>query len=397
MRFLFALCAFLTLALPAAAQSPGMLPLGGGSGPGVATAGISQATADGRYLKLAADNDPLTGTLQLALGTAALPGLSFAARTDDGFYSVAANDLGWATAGFLRMDLSTSALTLTVPALLAAGSAAAPSFSFSSDANSGVYSVGADDVGIATNGTLRLDVSTTNVTSTLGYTSANGGTAAAPAFRVGGMGLYSSVSGLGLSANSTNIVDASDTQWNFGASVANIVATGNFTNIGNGNVLTKGLFAGTASSAQAAVVINTPSGSTASDSAMTIGHQGAGSSGRRFVNFFTACESSTSCTGSGVDAGKITYTATTNGEGIVIDAANTTTGYMQIGNSRNPWRGTAPAAFPTCNSLGAGRVIYKEDTDTAGTNSQLCLCARDNGALTYGWQAIGGALTGTCT
>jgi len=48
-----------------------------------------------------------------------------------------------------------------------AGSAAAPSFSFNGDPNSGVYSAGADQVAIATGGTARLTTSTTAVTSTL--------------------------------------------------------------------------------------------------------------------------------------------------------------------------------------------------------------------------------------
>lgn len=48
-----------------------------------------------------------------------------------------------------------------------AGSAAAPSFSFDGDPNSGVYSAGADQVAITTGGTARLTTSTTAVTSTL--------------------------------------------------------------------------------------------------------------------------------------------------------------------------------------------------------------------------------------
>jgi hypothetical protein len=47
------------------------------------------------------------------------------------------------------------------------GTAAAPGIAFETDPNTGIYSPGADQVGIATNGSSRMTVSTTAVTSTL--------------------------------------------------------------------------------------------------------------------------------------------------------------------------------------------------------------------------------------
>ena len=53
---------------------------------------------------------------------------------------------------------TTSGLTVTGAILAGSGSAAAPSFSFGSDPNSGLYSAGADQVAISTGGTGRLFV-----------------------------------------------------------------------------------------------------------------------------------------------------------------------------------------------------------------------------------------------
>jgi len=63
-------------------------------------------------------------------------------------------------------DDTTNVLTVGT-ARVDAGTAAAPTLSFTGDTNTGIYSVGADQLGIATNGVLRVTVSTTELTSTL--------------------------------------------------------------------------------------------------------------------------------------------------------------------------------------------------------------------------------------
>lgn len=59
------------------------------------------------------------------------------------------------------------------------GTAALPAYSFASDPNTGMYWIGADNLGVSTNGVLRLDVSTTYVSSSLPVAHAIG-TSAAP-------------------------------------------------------------------------------------------------------------------------------------------------------------------------------------------------------------------------
>jgi hypothetical protein len=63
--------------------------------------------------------------------------------------------------------VNTSGDTMTGALGIIAGTAAAPSVFFSGDPNTGIFSPGADQVAISTNGTGRLTVSTTAVSSTL--------------------------------------------------------------------------------------------------------------------------------------------------------------------------------------------------------------------------------------
>lgn len=107
------------------------------------------------------------GVISLANGTAAAPAIYWTADTNMGFYRIGADNLGVATAGTLRLDVSTTAITSTLPIVYPAGSAAAPSMTFASDLNCGLYQVAADNIGFSTGGTLRLDVSSTAVTSTI--------------------------------------------------------------------------------------------------------------------------------------------------------------------------------------------------------------------------------------
>lgn len=66
----------------------------------------------------------------------------------------------WVQSGAARFDGG---------ALVSTGTAAAPGLAFFGDSNTGVYSVGADQIGVSTGGVLRFDVSTTAVTSTLPF------------------------------------------------------------------------------------------------------------------------------------------------------------------------------------------------------------------------------------
>jgi|688.fasta_scaffold07405_7 hypothetical protein len=95
----------------------------------------------------------------VADGSASTPSLKFSSSSTTGLYSPGANQFGIATNGTARITIDsngnvTIANTINVPL----GSASAPAFSFTGDSNTGIYSPGADQVAISTNGTGRLFV-----------------------------------------------------------------------------------------------------------------------------------------------------------------------------------------------------------------------------------------------
>lgn len=143
--------------------------------------------ATGGTLRLDISTTAITATLQFlgTNGSAAAPQMSYSGDPNTGTYNVGADDWGVSTGGTLRFDVSTTAITSTLQLLGPVGSASAPTLSFSGDPNTGIYNVGADDIGISTGGTVRFDISTTAVTSTLPYLNQNG-TQGAPAFSFSG-------------------------------------------------------------------------------------------------------------------------------------------------------------------------------------------------------------------
>ena len=107
-------------------------------------------------------------------GSATAPTFSFSTDENSGMYSVGADQIGWTAGGTLRLTLSTTALVSTLPISGAAGSAGAPSYSFTGDLDTGAFQVGADQYGIATAGTERLRI---DATGAWGLAGANFGAA----------------------------------------------------------------------------------------------------------------------------------------------------------------------------------------------------------------------------
>lgn len=101
-----------------------------------------------------------TGVLTIPVGSAAAPSLTFAGDTNTGIYNIGADQLGISTGGTLRLTTSTTAITSTLPFYAPDGSVSAPSLTFSSDTNTGIYRIGTDNLGISLNGTKYVDLST---------------------------------------------------------------------------------------------------------------------------------------------------------------------------------------------------------------------------------------------
>lgn len=130
----------------------------------------------GGTLQLRVDTVGVKSTLPVLLpdGSAAAPSIGFTAQTDLGLYRAASNTLGLATAGTLRRSISTMAETNTLPQQGQDGDATIPAYSFSADTDTGVYRVGANSLGVTVGGTVRKTLSTTTETNTLLQLGADG-------------------------------------------------------------------------------------------------------------------------------------------------------------------------------------------------------------------------------
>lgn len=141
-------------------------------------------------------------------GTAAAPSYAFLDDTNTGIYSVAADQLNITTGGANRLSVANtfigiaSGLQLYAPGT---GTAAAPDYTFNGDVNTGVYRVGADNLGIAAGGAQVAGFNTGGVYTTgAGRFLSIDGTAAVPAYSFnsdGNTGLFwAGTDGLGLAA-----------------------------------------------------------------------------------------------------------------------------------------------------------------------------------------------------
>lgn len=131
----------------------------------VASTDVQSAIAEVDAEKVIKAGDTMTGALVVPQGTAALPGIGTGAANTG--ISGSATSFNISIGGAARFLMSTSAMTPTLPFREFDGTAAAPAYSFNSNANLGIWRVGADTLGFATAGVNRLTLSTTLLTSTL--------------------------------------------------------------------------------------------------------------------------------------------------------------------------------------------------------------------------------------
>ena len=90
-------------------------------------------------------------------GTAAAPAIAFESDDGNGIFLSTTDTVGIATNGSSRMTVSTTAVASTLPVIVPDGTAAAPSVAFTgSGTDTGIYSPGVDQVAISTGGTGRL-------------------------------------------------------------------------------------------------------------------------------------------------------------------------------------------------------------------------------------------------
>lgn len=97
--------------------------------------------------------DGATNQVQFSAGSAGTPVISYLSDSNTGIYFDGADGLLCSTGGSLRLTLNTTSLTSTLPIFGPAGSESAPTFSFSTDTDTGMYSGGDGQIGFTANGT----------------------------------------------------------------------------------------------------------------------------------------------------------------------------------------------------------------------------------------------------
>lgn len=114
----------------------------------------------------------ITGPFKGASGSVGLPMYSFSADTDSGMYRIGANNLGIGVNATKILDIGVGGLT-ALYLVQPAGTVSLPSYTFSGDLDSGIYSIGANNIGVAVNAAKVLDISTTGL-NVIGSVSSNG-------------------------------------------------------------------------------------------------------------------------------------------------------------------------------------------------------------------------------
>lgn len=97
----------------------------------------------------------MTAPLQLTAGAVGAPGLTWSLETTSGFYRNAAADFRFAIGAVDKIQFNTNGL------LVADGAVATPGHSFISDPDTGLYRIGANNLGLATAGVLALSIDAT--------------------------------------------------------------------------------------------------------------------------------------------------------------------------------------------------------------------------------------------
>lgn len=146
-------------------------------------------------------------------GSAGTPSLNFQNDLDLGLYRSGADTMGVSAGGVNKMSVGTDQITLTVPLQAPNGSDLNPSIVGSSDPDSGILFPADDTVAIATDGTRRLTVGSSNITSTLPIRAPDG-SVSVPSHSFSNFqnsGLFHTASILGVAHNGTTQLSVSDT------------------------------------------------------------------------------------------------------------------------------------------------------------------------------------------
>jgi hypothetical protein len=251
-------------------------------------------------------------------GTALAPAYSFTGEADTGIYHPAVNRIGFAAGGVERMTIDTASIISTVTVTIPVGSAAYPSLNFTGDTNTGLYDKTADTLGFATGGVERMSIDSV-------------GTVTINAL---GTGVVHSAGG---TLTSSLIVDSDITPLAItNASIANATITGGkiaATTITNANIATAAAIA----DAKLATI----------STALKVSNSATTASSINAANAIVARDSTSTFTATGITA--------TNFYGTLTGAASSNV--LKTGDSM-----TGPLIFPT--GVSAPSITFAGHTDT---------------------------------
>jgi len=103
-------------------------------------------------IELAVDGSSAIYRAVLPSGSSGDPSLRFSGDSDTGIYSIGPNILGVATSGVKRIEVSTTAVSSSLPIDVPVGTSGTPSIVFTGDTNTGIYSPGADTLAFVEGG-----------------------------------------------------------------------------------------------------------------------------------------------------------------------------------------------------------------------------------------------------
>ena len=124
---------------------------------GTTVTGTTASFTSGIFTSLSGTTHTITSGV-FALGTAALPSISFVSDPNTGIYSPGADQVAVATNGTQRLTVDTAATTSTLPVVHPLGAVGTPSITFTGDLNTGIWSPAADTVAASTAGSERLRI-----------------------------------------------------------------------------------------------------------------------------------------------------------------------------------------------------------------------------------------------
>lgn len=328
-------------------------------------------------------------------GSQTSPSLSFAADTDTGIFRSSADVFAAATGGSIRAYWSSVTNNNYVPVSGIAGAASGPSFTTTSDLDTGLYFPAANSVAVAAGSSARMTW-TSGVTTSAGEIQGPGGAATAPTYSFTAdpnSGVYSS----GADQVSIGVGGAESMRWNGGA--GDITAYGQLL-VQGGTAGSAGLAFATgpdgntglyrpaadqlavtaggvqmaqfyqASAGEAYLALGTVAGSSATPSIHVVGDTNTG------VGWYGADLMGISVGGSQV------MSFDTAGAHLPNYTTGTATLLLQLPTAT----GTTVPTKPTCNSGRMGHMLYLDDTNDAA-GAEVCICGT-NSAGTYGWYQL---------